>query len=62
MYFELVAIVYKDGLELVEKSELIIMHNPFEWFTKDGGRSIFDKLTQNFKESFQFLSRRLDRK
>ena len=31
------------------------MHNPFEWFTKDGGRSIFDKLTQNFKESFQFL-------
>ena len=40
----------KDGLKLVSESDLIIMHNPFEWFTKDGGQSIFARLTENFKE------------
>ena len=42
----------KDGLKLITESDLIIMHNPFEWFTKDGGQVIFDRLTKNFKEGF----------
>ena len=39
----------KEGLKLVGEADLVIMHNPFEWFAKDGGRSIFKELTKTFK-------------
>ena len=39
----------KEGLALVEKADLVIMHNPFEWFSTDGGAKTFGMMTKHFK-------------
>jgi len=37
------------SLNILSKSDLVIMHNPFEWFSKDAGKSTFDKISKNLK-------------
>ena len=41
-----------EGLELIEKADLVIMHNPFEWFSTDGGAKTFGMMTKHFKAHF----------
>ena len=43
-------IANKEGLKLLSEAELVIMHNPFEWFSKEKGEKEFELMKSHFKK------------
>jgi len=43
-------IANKKGLNILSEADLVIMHNPFEWFSKEKGEKEFELMKSNFKK------------
>ena len=43
-------IANKKGLDILSEADLVIMHNPFEWFSKEKGEKEFELMKSNFKK------------
>ena len=44
------------GLAQVEKADLIVMHNPFEWFAKDRGDSAYSAIFDRAKSGATIMT------
>jgi len=44
------------SLEKLSSADLIIMHNPFEWFTKDCGKSKVSKICEKMKSGAKVVA------